>query len=263
MYFHKQIGAGYNSYIDAAVDDMGTMMDVGLLCMEAGESYRILETEKESAVLLFSGKVQLRWGENEALADRPDTFRREGYCLLCPRGVEIEITALLHSELYIQQTVNEVDYEPVLYTPDTVDIEEAGADGELLGGMRRDIKTYFDYDNAPFSNMVLGEVLSFPGKWSSYPPHSHPQPEVYFFRFDRPQGFGCGFANDEIYKTEHNGCAVINFGSHSQCTAPGYACVYAWGIRHLPNDPWKKTRIDEEAHLWLGERDANVKIFKG
>ena len=129
--------------------------------------------------------------------------------------------------------------------------------------MKREIKTFFDYDNAPFSNMVLGEVLSYPGKWSSYPPHYHPQPEVYFYRFDYPKGFGAGFANGEIYKTEHNGMSIIREGFHSQVTAPGYAMCYSWGIRHLDGDPWLKTRIDDPDHEWLWKNDANDHIFKG
>ena len=129
--------------------------------------------------------------------------------------------------------------------------------------MKREIKTFFDYENAPFSNMVLGEVLSYPGKWSSYPPHHHPQPEVYFYRFDHPQGFGAGFANGEIYKTGHNGMSIITSGFHSQVTAPGYALCYSWGIRHLDGDPWLKTRIDDPEHAWLWKPDANDHIFKG
>ena len=116
-------------------------------------------------------------------------------------------------------------------------------------------------DNAPFSNMVLGEVLNRPGKWSSYPPHHHPQPEVYFYRFDYPHGFGAGFANGDVYKTEQNGCAVINHGFHSQVVAPGYAMCYAWGIRHLEGDPWLKTRIDDKEHEWLWKPDANDHIY--
>lgn len=109
-----------------------------------------------------------------------------------------------------------------------------------MGCMRREIKTFFDYDNAPYSNMVLGEVLNFPGKWSSYPPHHHPQPEVYFHRFDKLQGFGVSFAGGEIFKSGHNGLTVITSGFHSQGAAPGYAMCYVWGIRHLDGDPWKK-----------------------
>ena len=150
-----------------------------------------------------------------------------------------------------------------MYTPDTVQTQHAGCHGELLGCMEREIKTFFDHDNAPFSNMVLGEVLNHPGKWSSYPPHHHPQPEVYFYRFDYPQGFGAGFANGEIYQTGHNGLSVINHGFHSQTAAPGYAMCYAWGIRHLEGDPWMKTRIDDEAHEWLWKPDANEHIYQG
>ena len=251
-YFSKNdsLKAGYNAYIDAAADDMGTQMDVGLLVLEPGDTYRIEEVEKECAVLLFSGDVTFGWNGEAVRGARPDCFRYEAYCLLAPRKTPITLTAHSHSELYIQKTLNDRDYTPVLYTPETVQTQHAGANGELMGCMRREIKTFFDYDNMPQSNMVLGEVLNFPGKWSSYPPHHH------------PQGFGAGFANGEIYKTGHNGLAVITSGFHSQTAAPGYAMCYAWGIRHLDGDPWKKTRIDDPEHEWLWKRDANEHIFK-
>ena len=69
------------------------------------------------------------------------------------------------------------------------------------------------------------------------------------------------WGNGEIYETHHNGLAIITDKMHSQVTAPGYSCCYAWGIRHLPGDPWDKTRIDDEEHLWLLEDDANDKIW--
>ena len=264
-YFNRnaELKPGYNTYIDTSVDDMGTQMDVGLLVMEDGDTFIFEESLKEIAVLLFAGKVTYRWNGETAEAERPDCFHHEAYCLLACKGTRIELTAHGHSELYIQKTLNERDYTPVMYTPETIQTQHAGANGELLGAMRREIKTFFDYENAPFSNMVLGEVLNFPGKWSSYPPHHHPQPEVYFYRFDYPDGFGAGFANGEIYQTGHNGLAVINHGFHSQTAAPGYAMCYAWGIRHLEGDPWKKTRIDDPEHAWLWKPDANDHIFQG
>ena len=261
MYITKETQRGYNTYIDSAKDDMGTQMDVGLLVMEAGDAYSIYEEEKETAVLLFGGHIELSYGDKKVDANRPDCFHYEAYCLLASQKTKIEIKAIEHSEIYIQQTLNEKEYEAVLYTPDTVQVQHAGANGELMGCMRREIKTFFDYDNAPFSNMVLGEVLNFPGKWSSYPPHHHPQPEVYFYRFDYPNGFGAGFANGEIFKTGHNGMAVINEGFHSQTAAPGYAMCYSWGIRHLEGDLWLKTRIDDPEHEWLWQADANEHIF--
>ena len=260
---NAELKQGYNAYIDASADDMGTQMDVGLLVMEDGDTFIFEEAQKEIAVLLFAGKVTYQWNGETVEAERPDCFRHEAYCLLASKGTKIELTAHRHSELYIQKTINERDYTPVMYTPETIQTQHAGSNGELMGCMQREIKTFFDYDNAPFSNMVLGEVLNYPGKWSSYPPHHHPQPEVYFYRFDYPDGFGVGFANGEIYKTGHNGMAVINHGFHSQTAAPGYAMCYAWGIRHLEGDPWKKTRIDDPEHAWLWKPDANDHIFQG
>ena len=259
----KPLKRGYIPYIDMAQDDYGTQMDVGLLILEAGDSFTISEPEKEVAVLLWEGDATICWNEGSAELHRESPFGHGGYCLLAGKGDTIVITAVAHSEFYVQKTLNEKSFPAVLYTPETPLIQHAGAKGELMGAMRRDIITYFDYDNAPFSNMVLGEVLNHPGKWSSYPPHHHPQPEVYFYRFDYPDGFGAGFANAEIYRTGHNGLSIINHGFHSQVAAPGYALCYAWGIRHLDGDPWIKTRIDDPEHSWLWKEDANDHIFKG
>ncbi|MCI8328514.1 MAG: 5-deoxy-glucuronate isomerase [Oscillibacter sp.] len=264
-YFSKngQLKRGYNVYIDAAADDMGTQMDVGLLILEEGDTFTIEEPEKETAVLLFEGKVCYEWAGKSVEADRPDCFHHEAYCLLAGRGEKITLTARTHSELYIQKTRNGKPFEAVLYTPDTVQTQHAGNKGELLGCMEREIKTFFDHDNAPFSNMDLGEVLNHPGKWSSYPPQHHPQPAGDFYRVADPPGCGAGFANGEIYQTGQNGLAVITSGFHSQTAAPGYAMCYAWGIRHLEGDPWLKTRIDDEEHAWLWKPDANDHIYQG
>ena len=127
------------------------------------------------------------------------------------------------------------------------------------------MRTSFDYEINPLSNMVLGEVVNLPGKWSSYPPHWHPQPEVYFFHFEKPEGFGAGWVDGKIEELHHNGLSIITKGTHPVVMAPGFACCYAWGIRHLPGDPWKKTRIDDpvyeylygpKAEFWTGETQS-------
>ena len=259
----EELKRGYNVYIDRAADDMGTGMDVGLLVMEAGDVWEYAESGMEVAVLLFSGAVTMEWDGLSAECVRPDEFHYEAYCLHAGCGTQVRVTAKEHSELYIQATDNAEPFPAVLYTPETVQVQYAGSNGELMGCMQREIKTFFDYENAPYSNMVLGEVLNHPGKWSSYPPHHHPQPEVYFYRFDHPQGFGAGFSNGEIHQTGQNGLLTITSKFHSQTAAPGYAMCYAWGIRHLPGDPWKKTRIDDKEHEWLWQPDANDHIYKG
>ena len=192
--------------------------------------------QKEAAFLLFCGAAVFAADGKQWRVSRESEFTQEASCLHVCAGVAIEIRAEAHSELYIQRVKNANQFETKCYLPEDVTVQRAGVT-ELQGTMRRNIKTIFDLDNAPYSNMVLGEVLNFPGKWSSYPPHFHPQPEVYFYRFDKPQGFGAGFANGELHRTGHNGLLVIQSGFHSQVAVPGYGLCYVWGIRHLPDDP--------------------------
>ena len=46
-YFNKnaELKNGYNAYIDADTDDMGTQMDVGLLLMEDGDVFTFDEAD--------------------------------------------------------------------------------------------------------------------------------------------------------------------------------------------------------------------------
>ena len=93
-YFNKnsELKQGYNAYIDAASDDMGTQMDVGLLVMEAGDTVIFEEGKKEIAVLLFAGKVTYQWNGETVEAVRPDCFHHEAYCLLASRETKVTLT---------------------------------------------------------------------------------------------------------------------------------------------------------------------------
>ena len=257
MYIKNSITkTGLNPYLHIEKEkgrDVG--MDVALLVLERGETYTECEAKKESAFLLFSGTADFCADDSEWRVHRDSEFTQEASCLHVCAGTHVVIRAHEHCEIYVQRVINETHFDTKCYLPEDVLVQRAGVT-ELQGTMRRNIKTIFDLENAPYSNMVLGEVLNFPGKWSSYPPHFHPQPEVYFYRFDKPQGFGVGFANGDVHQTGHNGLLVTEHGFHSQAAAPGYGLCYVWGIRHLPGDPWIKTRIDEPEHLWMMQEGA-------
>lgn len=259
-YIQPEIKPGYNQYMNIQ-DNPEVGMDVGLLVLEKGESWSKPKDHREAACLLFEGSVSFAWDNHTSQANRRDPFQDEAYCLHVNHDTAFTVTAITRSELYFQAVPNDVLFENRLYTPEDVMVQHAGDKGELMGAMRRDIKTFFDYESQPKSKMVLGEVLNFPGKWSSYPPHHHPQPEVYFHRFDKPHGFGASFGNGEVYVSRNNGLSVITDGFHSQTAAPGYCMCYVWGIRHLPDNPWQKTRIDDPGHEWLWKPDANEHIF--
>ncbi|NNK97135.1 MAG: 5-deoxyglucuronate isomerase, partial [Desulfobacterales bacterium] len=124
----------------------------------------------------------------------------------------------------------------------------------------RSVRTVFDGKINPASNMVLGEVINHPGKWSSYPPHDHPQPEIYHYRFFPPQGFGISVLDEEPHLVKHGDTSLIAPDkTHSQGAAPGYAMYYIWMIPHLPDDRWlPTTRYFREEHKWLLEPDVKI-----
>ena len=109
--------------------------------------------------------------------------------------------------------------------------------------------------------MVLGEVIGFPGKWSSYPPHWHPQPEIYFYRFLPENGYGFAELSEDVVKTHHNSTVFITEKeTHPQTTAPGYAMWYLWVIRHIDGDPYITPTFVPE-HLWVTDSDKEKDIW--
>ena len=96
------------------------------------------------------------------------------------------------------------------YHPGNCLYQEFGK-GQWNGTGHRIVSTMFDLDNAPQSNLVMGEVFNQPGRWSSYPPHHHPQPEVYYYQFDHPEGFGAGLRATPLIK--HKTVTACAFGA--------------------------------------------------
>lgn len=214
-----------------------------------------LEDDKcETAFLLLKGEAEISWNCKTEKIKRANPFEKTPYCLHVPKNTAVSITAKEGTEILIEQTDNERYFEPVFYTPDDILYQEFGK-GQWEGTGYRICSTVFDYDNAPYSNMVLGEVFNQPGRWSSYPPHHHPQPEVYYYQFDKPQGFGACFIGDNVFKsTEGSACFITDGFDHQQVVAPGYEMCYVWMIRHIDGDPWyKTTRFYAEEHKWLTE----------
>ena len=208
------------------------LMDIYVKKLKKGETLEILEEKNECAVLL-NFKVGSSIDET---CKRANPFEKKPYAVHFPKQVKAVITALADSEILVQQTDNEKTWEPVFYNPENCLYQEFGK-GQWGGAGHRIVSTMFDLDNAPYSNMVMGEVFGQPGKWTSYPPHYHPQPELYYYCFDRD-------------------CLCIRGGNaHQQVTAPGYEMYYVWLIRHLDGDPWDKTRIYVKEYEWLANAD--------
>jgi len=235
------------------------LLDFGILKMKSGDIIESLNG-RERAWLLIKGTVTFEWDGNKSTVTRNSCFDEAPSVLHVSKDTKVIIKTDSECELCVEKVDNSNSFDAKLYTPDDVRTDIFGA-GTLNEASIRSVRTVFDGEINPLSNMVLGEVINHPGKWSSYPPHDHPQPEIYHYRFFPEQGFGLSVLDDDAHVVKNGYTSLIEPNTtHSQGAAPGYAMYYIWMIPHLPNDRWlPTTRYYREEHKWLLE--DNVKIW--
>jgi 5-deoxy-glucuronate isomerase len=240
---------GYNAI--ASVDDQSDIacMDFGIIKLDRDDIY-VNNEAKERAILLIFGKVTLAFEGKEEMVSRGSFLDENPVCLHLPKDVEVTITAQASSELAYEAVYNDTAFDTKIYTQEECITDQFGK-GVMGETSLRHVRTVIDDDVAPYSNLVIGEVINFPGKWSSYPAHHHIHPEIYHYRFYPDQGFGFSCEGEKVFKVRDKDTAVIKGGMvHPQTSAPGYAMYYIWLIPHTPTR-WRKDREFISDDDWL------------
>ncbi|HEX2411418.1 MAG TPA: 5-deoxy-glucuronate isomerase [Solirubrobacteraceae bacterium] len=115
-------------------------------------------------------------------------------------------------------------------------------------------------------SLLVCEVLTPPGHWSSYPPHKHDRDampeesfleETYYHRISPPQGFALQRVYtddgelDETLAVRDGDVVLVPRGYHTVSAPPGYAVYYlnvmagpvrAWAVANDPDHEWTMTR---------------------
>jgi 5-deoxy-glucuronate isomerase len=175
-----------------------------------------------------------------------------------PPGASVDVVAHTRSELALAATRDAElpaggSAAPVVVAPGDVAVHERGRPG-----WEREVHDVVA-DNIDASSLIVGETFNAPGQWSSFPPHKHDGrdgeaalEEVYYFRFDKPDGFGFqGLYSDDGERAVflRLGTIVgIPFGYHPVCAAPGYRLYYLWA---LVGTPRQVEMHEDPAHRWL------------
>lgn len=246
---------GYNS-LTVQGDKSQMNMDFGVLCMKKGDNATYNEP-KESIYVLMTGKVTFQWEGKKETVERKSCFHEDPILLHVPQNVEVIIQCETDgTEVAIQRTTNTRPFaSKLMKSEDLLSGSELRGAGLMNEASTRIVRTFFDRSNCPETNFFIGEVVSYPGKWSSYPPHSHVEPEIYYYKFLPENGYGFAEIGDDVYKVKHNYLtAMANGVTHSQSTAPGYAEYYIWAIR-LQDDVAMVTNVVPE-HAWVAEQGA-------
>ena len=123
--------------------------------------------------------------------------------------------------------------------------------------------------------LIVVEVFTPAGNWSSYPPHKHDEhrvspsgavleadlEEVYFYKFGRLGDLAAstgGYAYQQVYTADgrlnslvqarHDDVVLVPEGYHPVAAAPGYHCYY---LNILAGSAQSLANFDDPALAWV------------
>jgi 5-deoxy-glucuronate isomerase len=179
------------------------------------------------------------------------------------------VTAENPIELAVCAARAERRLSPKLVTPDDVKVEIRGA-GNAARQINHIIEPSFAADR-----LLVVEVFTPSGNWSSYPPHKHdvhdmPREadleEIYYYRIDPPDGFGlqrlytADSRTDAAYVIHDGDLLLVPEGYHAFVVAQGYTGYYLNVL--AGNEPVRTMQpSDDPDYAWVRDTwsdDLNV-----
>jgi 5-deoxy-glucuronate isomerase len=156
---------------------------------------------------------------------------------MLPPQTAYKIVALEDLELAVCQAPSSRQGTPQVVPPD-------GVKEVVIGRNNWQRRALIMVDeNVPADYLFIGEAIVASGNWASFPPHRHEEDalpdevemeEVYYFRFDRPRGFGIqkvytdDRSIDETLTVTQHDTILIPRGYHPVVAAPGSTMYYLW-----------------------------------
>jgi 5-deoxy-glucuronate isomerase len=191
------------------------------------------------------------------IGPRAGVFEALPWTVYLPRDIDYSLEPTAGLELAVARAPVERRLEPVLQTPEDVDVEIRGA-----GNATRQINNMIQ-PGFPAERLLVVEVLTPAGNWSSYPPHKHDEDrppeevvleEVYYYRAPAPEAFGVQRLYSEergldLTATVRDGdLLLVPYGYHPFCAAPGYDFYY---LNALAGDHHSMAAFDDPALAWV------------
>jgi len=226
--------------------------------LQPGESFRARTENEEAAFVVLGGRCVANWGQGDQhLGRRKHVFDGFPYTLYIPAMSEVSFTAETVCEIAECRVPSEARLQPKLVTPSDVVSSLRGG-----GNASRQIVDVIS-PSFPADKLVVIEVYTPGGNWSSYPPHKHdvhnpPQEvdldEIYYYRIQRPGGFafqhlyGGTPAGERILKTKDGDLVLVHNGYHSVVAGPGYDIYY---LNFLAGSSRAVAVTEDSQHSWI------------
>lgn len=207
--------------------------------LTAGTSWAGNTEGTEVCFVLLSGEVTVRFGAEGAnqvrLGPRRSVFEDYPHALYLPPGTPFEVEALRASEIADSRAPSERQASPFEIRPEDCGLEVRGG-----GNATRQIIDILPA-SSPADRLLVCEVLTPAGNWSSYPPHKHDQhappaevdlEETYYYRFADADGFGlqrlytADGRSDAVVRVVDGDLVIVADGYHPFVAAHGYDAYY-------------------------------------
>jgi 5-deoxy-glucuronate isomerase len=227
--------------------------------LAAGERYAGETGQSELAAVVLGGRctVESAAGRWEGIGGRAHVFAGLPFTLYLPPGTAFTIAAETPAELALCFSRAEERFPARLVTPADIRVEIRGG-----GNATRQINHILEPE-FPAHRLLVCEVYTPSGNWSSYPPHKHDQhrppeevdlEEIYYYRIDRPEGF----ALQRVYTRDGRLDATLTVrdselvripeGYHPVVAAHGYNVYY---LNALAGSARSMAASDDPDYAWV------------
>ena len=234
--------------------------ELDFLKLADGQSYTIDEKGKEFALIILYGKCSVK-GENfafDSVGSRENVFDGPAEAVYVGKDTSFTVTGKgADVKIAVCKAPADKYFAPAYVPVADIKTKDLGK-----GSFAR--KAAFNLPETVGANLLyIGEFWVEDGGWASYPPHKHDidnmpvegfLDEIYYFEFDKPQGFGIQKVYtmegdvDETYTVKSGDFVEIPRGYHPFHSAPGYKNYMLWIMAGPVRGFYMTT---EEEHAWL------------
>lgn len=230
----------------------------------AGQTWQHDTSPNEAALVILGGQCRIEsvHGTWEKVGRRPNVFSGMPYAVYFSRHTQFQVTALTDGlEIAHGWVKTDEDHPTRLITPDDSPIEIRGGNNATrqINGI---IPPGFDCHR-----LIVVEVYTPGGNWSSYPPHKHDVhrvdaqgniveadlEEIYYYKIDKPEGFAFqrvyndSRSIDAVMTAQNDDIVLVPEGYHPVSAAYGYNCYY---LNILAGSAQSLANSDDPAHAW-------------
>ncbi len=235
---------------------------VGLIVEQIapGGTWHYAAERDEMCIVPLRGSATITCDGQTWTVSRPGTmFHGKPTALYLPVGSSFTAESEDGAELAITSARAETAYPAKLIEPDDIDVEIRGA-GNAARQISHIVKPDF-----PADKLLVVEVFTPSGNWSSFPPHKHDVSqmpaeaeleEIYYYRINPDDGFAlqrlytADGEFDHAWTIRDGDLLLVPEGYHAFAVAHGYTGYY---LNILAGDEPVRTMqpADDPAYAWV------------